>query len=331
MSNFSPVDWSRAIVNKQYRPLNTVFNFQNRKSMNLACLIYIKLLIQIFLLSLCKGVPQWRYRLLKLLFILNLQMNISTFYTHHVTPHTLNELFHSALPWEYDVYVHSMRRSNCIVMNQHKHNTLTDVDTISVSSARDTTCSYSVYYQTHSHKQFTHTYPSSCWIPPSHSLNIFYFSQTQIQRICSFNETFKLHCNESTQAQYLNRRGYDLGLLSQGYNVFIQCVLSNTFTQAIHPHVSLELLDTTQPLAQYLLFFTNTNTFSHPPNFVLLCLNIYLSLPSYVLSSRKSTKWTSDLEPDLSINVMVLYTVQSPLFSRRSSRASATGTHPDWV
>ena len=183
MSNFSPVDWSRAIVNKQYRPLNTVFNFQNRKSMNPACLIYIKLLIQIFLLSLCKGVPQWRYWLLKLLFILNLQMNISTFYAHHVTPHTLkfNELFHSALPWEYDVYVHSMRRSNCIVMNQHKHNTLTDVDTISVSSARR-------------------------------------------------------------------------------YNVFIQCVLSNTFTQAIHPHVSLELLDTTQPLAQYLLFFTNTNT-----------------------------------------------------------------------
>ena len=74
-----------------------------------------------------------------------------------------------------------MRRSNCIVMNQHKHNTLTDVDTISVSSARR-------------------------------------------------------------------------------YNVFIQCVLSNTFTQATHPHVSLELLDTTQPLAQYLLFFTNTNT-----------------------------------------------------------------------
>ena len=232
MSNFSPVDWSRAIVNKQYRPLNTVFNFQNRKSMNPACwwssegnsivtrysfkhsrmrewwgyywhllsllvtalhlpytqnlcdllklilaiklsiipsltkillisshnLIYIKLLIQIFLLSLCKGVPQWRYWLLKLLFILNLQTNISTFYAHHVTPHTLNELFHSALPWEYDVYVHSMRRSNCIVMNQHKHNTLTDVDTISVSSARR-------------------------------------------------------------------------------YNVFIQCVLSNTFTQATHPHV----------------------------------------------------------------------------------------------
>ena len=28
-----------------------------------------------------------------------------TFYAHHVTPHTLNELFHSSLSWEYDVYV----------------------------------------------------------------------------------------------------------------------------------------------------------------------------------------------------------------------------------
>ena len=137
-------------------------------------------------------------------------------------------------------------------MNQHKHNTLTDVDTISVSSARR-------------------------------------------------------------------------------YNMFIQCVLSNTFTQATHPHVSLQLSDITQPLAQYLLFFTNTNTFSHPPNFVLLCLNVYLSLPSYALSSQKSTKWTSHLEPDLSINVMVLYTVQSPLFSTRSSRKSATGAHLDRV
>ena len=92
-------------------------------------------------------------------------------------------------------------------------------------------CSYSVYYQTHSHNQLTHTYPSSCWIPPSHSLNIFYFSQTQIQRICSFNETFKLHCNESTQAQYLNRRGYDLGLLSQEIqHVHTVCTIKHIHT-----------------------------------------------------------------------------------------------------
>ena len=58
-----------------------------------------------FLLSLRQGVPQWWHRSLKLFFILNLQPNISTFYAHRVTPYTLNELFHSALPWEYDVYV----------------------------------------------------------------------------------------------------------------------------------------------------------------------------------------------------------------------------------
>ena len=55
----------------------------------------------------------------------------------------------------------------------------------------------------------------------------------------------------------------------------------------------------------------------HSSNFVLLCLNIYLSLPSYVLTSRKFAKWTSRSEPKISINVMVLYTVQSPLFFRK--------------
>ena len=31
--------------------------------------------------------------------------------------YTLNELFHSALPSEYDVYVPSTRRTKCVVMN----------------------------------------------------------------------------------------------------------------------------------------------------------------------------------------------------------------------
>ena len=57
-----------------------------------------------FLLSLRQGVPQWSHRSMKLFFILNLQPNISTFYAHHVTPYTLNELFLSALPWEYNFY-----------------------------------------------------------------------------------------------------------------------------------------------------------------------------------------------------------------------------------
>ena len=46
-------------------------------------------------------------------------------------------------------------------------------------------------------------------------------------------------------------------------------------------------------------------------------LNIDLSLLSYVLTRWKFAKWTSRLEPELSINVIVLYTVQSPLFFRK--------------
>ena len=138
-------------------------------------------------------------------------------YAHHVAPYTINELFHSALPWEYDVYV--SRR---------------DVQSQSPQPG-DTKCSY---YHTHSHKRLTHAYPSSCRKPPSHSLNIIYFPQANF-------------------------------------------------------------------------------TFSHPPNFAPLCLNLYFSLPSYVLTSRKFANWTSRSEPELSINVTVLYNVQSPLFFRR--------------
>ena len=118
-------------------------------------LIYIKLLIQIFLLPLRQDVPQWCYRSLKLFFILNLQPNINTFYAHHLTPYKINELFHSALPWEYDAYVSSTRR------------------TISVSSTRSHAAC--LYYHTHSHKRLTQTYPFSCRIAPSDSLNIINF------------------------------------------------------------------------------------------------------------------------------------------------------------
>ena len=55
---------------------------------------------------------------------------------------------------------------------------------------------------------------SSCH--PLHTKWAFPFSLAlRIRRICSSNETFKLRCDESTQAQYLKRRGYNLGLLSQ--------------------------------------------------------------------------------------------------------------------
>ena len=53
----------------------------------------------------------------------------------------------------------------------------------------------------------------------------------RIWRICSFNEKFKLRCNESTQAQYLNRHGYDLGLLSQEIqHVHTVCTIKHIHT-----------------------------------------------------------------------------------------------------
>ena len=47
--------------------------------------------------------------IIEIVLSLNLQLNISTFSAHHVTLYTLNELFHSALPWEYDVSVPQTR------------------------------------------------------------------------------------------------------------------------------------------------------------------------------------------------------------------------------
>ena len=43
------------------------------------------------------------------------------------------------------------------------------------------------------------------------------------------------------------------------------------------------------------------------PKATFIEIGVYLSLPSYVLISRKSAKWTSRFEPELSIDVMVLY------------------------
>ena len=51
--------------------------------------------------------------------------------------------------------------------------------------------------------------------------------------------------------------------------------------------------------------------FSHSPNLALLCLNIYLSLPSKCTNKPEIRDlWT--LEPELSINAMVVY----PIFSQ---------------
>ena len=137
----------------------------------------------------------------------------------------------------------------------------------------------------------------------------------RIQRICSSSETFKLRCNELTQGQYLNRHGS--GLLKQK----IQRVHTFTHTRTSNSPTRIPLVvgyhQAIQSISSIFTKSYNTFTFSHPRNFLLLCLNIYLSLPSYVLTRRKSAKWTSRSEPELSINVMVLLTVQSPQFSRK--------------
>ena len=52
--------------------------------------------------------------------------------------------------------------------------------------------------------------------------------------------------------------------------------------------------------------------FQYPnPKATFIEIGVYLSLPSYVLTSRKSAKWTSRFELELSIDVMVLY--KSPI------------------
>ena len=108
------------------------------------------------------------------------------------------------------------------------------------------------------------------------------------------------------------------------YNVFI---LSLTLTKATQPHVSLYLSDTTQPFAQYHLFFTSTFTFFHPPNLVLLCLNLYHSLPFYVLSLCGLPVRNQN-----SRFILWCYTLFKILyFSAGPSRTSDTGGHLDRV
>ena len=101
---------------------------------------------------------------------------------------------------------------------------------------------------------------SSCH--PLQTKRAFPFSLAlRIRRICSSNETSR-------------------------YNVFIYTI-THSHSSDSPTRILLVVADTTQPFAQYHLYFTSAFTFSHPPNFVLPCLNIYLSFPSYVLR-----RWT---------------------------------------
>ena len=140
-----------------------------------------------------------------------------------------------------------------------------------------------------------------------HTKRAFSFSLAlRIRRICSSNET------------------YNLGLLNQEIQRFH--TITHTHSLKRPPRVSLQLSDTTLPFAQFHLYFTSTFTFSYPPNFVRPCLNIFLSLPSYVLTSRKFVKWTVPVRNQSSRLMLWCYTLFKVLyFSARSS--SATGGH----
>ena len=167
---------------------------------------------------------------------------------------------------------------------------------------------------------------SSCH--PLHTKRAFPFSLAlRIRLMCSSNEMFKLRWNELTQAQYLNRRGYNLILLNQE----IQRVHTITHSHTSDSPTRIPLVVGHHPASRSIssIFHKHIYTLSSSQLIVLLCLNIYLSLPSYVLTSQTSAKWISRSEPDFSINVMVLYTIQSPLYSARSSRTNATGGHLD--
>ena len=131
---------------------------------------------------------------------------------------------------------------------------------------------------------------SSCH--PLHTERAFPFSLAlRVRPMCSSSET------------------YNLGLLNQE----IQRVHIITHT---HPSVSptcIPLVIGYPPAIRSISsIFQSTFTFSHPHNFVLLGLNIYLSLPSHVRTSRKFANWTSRLEPELSIMHCSIWPVTTP-------------------
>lgn len=96
------------------------------------------------------------------------------------TFYTLNELFHSALPSEYDEYVPPTRLTNCVVT------TLRTWIQRRFPQPEDTCSHYYTHWRTQTqrcHHRLIHTYSSCCRIQPSPSLNIIYFSQTHSHSI----------------------------------------------------------------------------------------------------------------------------------------------------
>ena len=103
---------------------------------------------------------------------------------------------------------------------------------------------------------------------------------------------------------------------------------THSLKRLTHAHPSSCRVPPSHLLDQYHLYFTSTFTFSHPPNFVRPCLNMFPSLPSYVLTSRKLATLTVLLRNQSSRLMLWCYTLFKVLyFSARSSRKSATGSH----
>ena len=132
--------------------------------------------------------------------------------------------------------------------------------------------------------------------------------------------------------QYCYRRGYNLSLLYQG----IQRVQPITHTDVLTQRTIADSLTRIPLVLGYHRAIRSISSifhkhihiiFSHPPNLVLLCLDMYLSLPSYVPTRRKSAICGLPVRNQSSRLMLWRYT---PLFTKSSSRR-ATGGYIDGV
>ena len=93
-----------------------------------------------------------------------------------VTSYTLNECFPFSLALRIR-RICSFRSSNCVVNEltqaEYRNRRGYNLGLLKQEIQR-------VPYHTRSHKRLTHTFPSSCRLPPSHSLNILYFPPTHL-------------------------------------------------------------------------------------------------------------------------------------------------------
>ena len=111
-----------------------------------------------------------------------------------------------------------------------------------------------------------------------------HFHSARIRRICSSNETFKMRCNELTQRT-------EVGTVSVS-STMTMCTCYHTPAHASDSPAHIPLVVGYHPAFRSIssIFHELIHLFLSSSHFVLLCWNIYLSLPSYVLTSRKFAK-----------------------------------------